>query len=90
MSPKTALTRIVLDCLKPHQPAIHAVASDMMDISGISYIDIDTVEVDSETESIKVTIHGVNLDYNAIEKKLNEVGVVVHSIDKVIAGKFTN
>ena len=90
MNPKTALTRIVLDCLKQHQPPIHSVASDMMDISGISYIDIDTVEVDSETESIKVTIHGVNLDYNAIEKKLNEVGVVVHSIDKVIAGKFTN
>jgi len=86
LSPSTAISRIVLDCLKPHQPPIYAIATTLTSVKGVHNVDIDTVEVDSETESLKMTIDGTDLDFEVIEQKLNEVGVVVHSIDKVVAG----
>ncbi len=90
MNPHSSITRIVLDCLKPHQPPIHMVASSVAEIKGVQYVDIDTVEVDSETESLKLIVDGKDLDYDLIEKRLNESGVVVHSIDKVVAGSLKN
>jgi hypothetical protein len=83
---KTKILRIVLDCLKPHQPSTWEVASTLSQVKGITSVDVEVDEVDSETESIKVSIAGNNLSMSLIEETLKDACVAIHSVDRVVAG----
>ena len=87
LSNHTAICRLILDCLKPHQPPIYLIATEVSKVSSVTHVEIDSVEVDSETESLKVTIEGQDLDFDEIETSLNTIGVVVHSVDRVVASR---
>jgi hypothetical protein len=82
----TAIKRIILDVLKPHVPSIIEVAESLSRLEGINGVNISLEEVDAETDSIKITIEGNNIDYAAVKKKISECGAVIHSIDGVSAG----
>ncbi len=82
------IKRIVLDVLKPHTPDLVELASIISSIEGVCGVNISLVEVDADTESIKVTIMGSNLNYNIIKEKLESYGAAVHSIDQVVAGRM--
>ena len=82
----TAIKRIILDVLKPHKPTIIEVAQRLSCIEGISGVNISLEEVDAETDSIKITIEGTNIDYDSVKKEITECGAVIHSIDGVSAG----
>lgn len=81
------LRRIVLDVLKPHEPSTTYFALKLSELEGIEGVNITLQEVDQETESVKITIVGVNLDYDEIKDTIETLGGVVHSIDEVVAGK---
>ncbi|MBO8175268.1 MAG: DUF211 domain-containing protein [Thermococcus sp.] len=78
---------LVLDVLKPHQPMVTELALGLSEIQGVEGVNITLVEIDKETENIKITIVGDNLDYDEIVRTIEEFGGVVHSIDMVAAGK---
>ena len=82
----TAIKRIILDVLKPHAPSIIEVAQRISSIEGISGVNISLEEVDAETDSIKITIEGTNINYDLVKKEITECGAVIHSIDGVSAG----
>ena len=82
----TNVKRIILDVLKPHAPSIIEVAEKLGGLEGISGVNISLEEVDAETDSIKITIEGNNIDYNEVNKAISECGAVIHSIDGVSAG----
>ena len=82
----TAIKRIILDVLKPHIPSIIEVAERLGSLEGISGVNISLEEVDADTDSIKITIEGNNIEYNAVKKAISECGAVIHSIDGVSAG----
>jgi hypothetical protein len=82
----TNIKRIILDVLKPHAPSIIEVAERLGKLDGISGVNISLEEVDAETDSIKITIEGNNINYTAVEKEISECGAVIHSIDGVSAG----
>ncbi len=82
----TAIKRIILDVLKPHTPSIIEVAERLGGLEGISGVNISLEEVDAETDSIKITIEGNNIDYARVKKEISECGAVIHSIDGVSAG----
>ena len=82
----TTLKRIVLDVLKPHAPTIIEVAERLACLEGINGVNISLEEVDAETDSIKITIEGSNINYNIVEKEISDCGAVIHSIDGVSAG----
>ena len=82
----TSIKRIILDVLKPHVPSIIEVAQRISSIEGISGVNISLEEVDAETDSIKITIEGTNINYEAVKKEITECGAVIHSIDGVSAG----
>jgi hypothetical protein len=81
------LKRLVLDVLKPHMPFLPELSVQLSRLTGVNGVNISLIEVDKNTESIKVTIEGNSLDYELIAKKLEENGAVIHSIDQVVAGK---
>jgi len=80
------IKRIILDVLKPHAPSIIEVAENLSCLEGITGVNISLEEVDAETDSIKITIEGSNIDYTAVKKAISECGAVIHSIDGVSAG----
>jgi hypothetical protein len=83
----TEIRRLVLDVLKPHHPTIVELARKLSVLEGVSGVNCSLEEVDQETESIKITIEGSALDFDAIESAISETGAVIHSVDSVSAGK---
>ena len=80
------IKRVILDVLKPHKPSILELADRLGDIEGISGVNISLEEVDADTDSIKITIEGNNIEYEKVEKILSDCGASIHSIDGVSAG----
>ncbi len=80
------LKRLVLDVLKPHQPVLPEFAELLGKLKGVMGINITLIEVDAETESVKITVEGNKLDYPEIKEKIETLGAVIHSVDQVVAG----
>ncbi|RZN60543.1 DUF211 domain-containing protein [Methanonatronarchaeum sp. AMET6-2] len=81
------IKRIVLDVLKPHEPSLLELASSISSTSGIEGVNLSLYEVDQQTENVKVTIEGSNIDFDEVKRLIEETGAVIHSIDEVAAGK---
>jgi len=81
------IKRLVLDVLKPHYPLVLDFAYALSELKGVAGVNLSLYEVDQETENVKVTIEGDNLNYDEIRRVINELGAVIHSIDEVVAGK---
>jgi len=82
----TNIKRVILDVLKPHKPTIIEIAEHLGSLNGVSGVNISLEEVDTDTDSIKITIEGSNIDYNAVKKAITDCGAVIHSVDGVSAG----
>jgi hypothetical protein len=50
----------------------------------VTRIDIAVVEMDEKTESLKVIVDGLGLDYESLRSHMARQGAVIHSVDKVI------
>jgi len=82
----TNIKRIILDVLKPHTPSIIDLAGRLGSLDDISGVNISLEEVDKDTDSVKITIEGSNVNYELVDKVISECGAVIHSIDGVSAG----
>jgi hypothetical protein len=80
------LKRVILDVLKPHNPSIIEVAERIANIEGITGVNVSLEEVDAETDSVKITIEGSNINYDKVKKEISDCGASIHSIDGVSAG----
>ena len=76
-----------MDVLKPHHPTILEVARRIAVLNGVSGVNCTLEEVDRETESIKITIEGISIDFESVEETISDCGAVIHSVDSVSAGK---
>jgi hypothetical protein len=82
---RSKLGRVVLDVLKPHSPSLPEFATNLCSISGVKGANVTLIEIDKETETLRVTVEG-NLDYSRIRSAIEEWGGVIHSVDEVSAG----
>lgn len=80
------LWKIVLDVLKPHEPPLPEFATKLASMSGVDGVNVTLVEIDRDTETVKVTING-KLDYSVIRATVEEWGGVIHSVDEVVVGR---
>ncbi len=78
---------LILDVLKPHNPSIIELSEQLSNLRNVTGVNCMLEEVDQETESIKITIEGTNIDYENVEKTIEQCGAVIHSIDGVCTGK---
>ncbi len=81
------IKRVVLDVLKPHHPGIVELSQRLSVLQGISGVNITIVEVDQDTETVKITIEGNSIVFYDVEASITEAGAVIHSVDSVSAGK---
>lgn len=56
-------------------------------MKGVDGVNISLVEIDQDTESVKITIEGESIDLNHVETTMKDCGAVIHSIDEVAVGK---
>lgn len=81
------LIRIVLDVLKPHEPNLPNFATYLSEISGVEGVNVTLMEIDKETENVKVTMQGIDLDFKGISEAIEQYGGSIHSVDEVVAGR---
>ena len=79
--------RLVLDCLKPHEPSIIELAQQISELPGADSVNISIYEIDRKVENAKITIEGQDIQYDAVASLIHELGGTVHSIDEAVAGK---
>lgn len=82
----TGIKRLVLDVLKPHQPSILDLARSISKLDHVTGVNLSLLEVDTQTENIKITVEGTNIDFDELEQVIEDMGAVIHSIDEVAAG----
>jgi len=80
------IRRLVLDTLKPYEPSIIDIASQLSELPGISAVNISIYEIDRRVENAKITIEGEDISYPLVEALIGEMGGAIHSIDEVVAG----
>ncbi|MFX1535150.1 MAG: DUF211 domain-containing protein [Promethearchaeota archaeon] len=81
------IRRVVLDVLKPHDPSILALATEIADVEGVDGVNISIYEIDRSVENVKVTVEGPDIPFEIIKKHVQAKGGAIHSIDEVAAGK---
>jgi hypothetical protein len=75
--------RMVLDVLKPISPSILELATRLCAIKGIESVECTMIEIDRETESIKVVLEGNHIQFPVVENVIASFGAAVHSVDSV-------
>ena len=81
------IRRLILDVLKPHKPDVVEVSEALSHLEGVEGVNIIINEIDQKVENAKVIVAGSSISFEAIQKKLEEFGATIHSIDEVAAGK---
>ena len=81
------IRRIVLDVLKPHKPSIVELSQKVSVTKGVSGVNISLDEVDQDTETVKITVAGEDINFDSVVTAIESVGGVIHSIDSVSTGK---
>jgi hypothetical protein len=56
-------------------------------LEGVSGVNITIIEVDQDTETVKITVEGNAIVFEDVENSITEAGAVIHSVDSVSAGK---
>ncbi|BAJ50441.1 conserved hypothetical protein [Candidatus Caldarchaeum subterraneum] len=77
------LTRLVLDVLKPHKPGMVEFAQALTGLRGVTKVEVSIIEVDADTETVKLTVEGNNINFEQIANTVKQLGAAVHSVDQV-------
>jgi len=79
-----ALSRLVLDILKPHIPDLIDFCRELSSIRGVKKVSGVVMEVDVETDTVKITVEGKDIDFKEIEERVKTMGAAIHSVDEVV------
>ena len=82
-----SIKRVVLDVLKLRDPPLPEFALRLCSAPDIEGVKVTLVEIDQNTESVKVIMEGDSVDLDYVQKMMKDYGAVVHSIDEVEVGK---
>lgn len=74
---------IVLDVLKPHQPNALEFSRTIAAAGPDYHVRLVVMEVDENTETLKVVIEASEIDFDAVEAAVKAAGGSIHSIDEV-------
>lgn len=75
--------KLVLDVLKPMEPSILELSRNINAVSGVDNVSVDLLEIDKKVENVKISICGDDLDYEQINRMIENTGATIHSIDHV-------
>ncbi|MDH5634209.1 MAG: DUF211 domain-containing protein [Candidatus Bathyarchaeota archaeon] len=80
--------RLVLDIMKLRRDhPLHEFALCLGSIPNVEEAKVSLVEMDQETESVKVTLEGEDVDVEVVQQLMKDHGATIHSIDEVVVVK---
>ncbi|MGB9749024.1 MAG: DUF211 domain-containing protein [Candidatus Woesearchaeota archaeon] len=83
MEEKPKVRKLVIDVLKPHNPSLIEFATVINSIKEVKIVNVIVRETDRETETIKLTLQGFDLNIDEIRQAVENLGAAIHSIDEV-------
>jgi hypothetical protein len=84
-----AIRRLLLDALKPRETSIIELAKALGSVNGVEGVDIVVSEVDSKTETIKLTVTGPRIQYDAVTKMMEKYGISIRGVDEISVTKHS-
>ncbi len=78
-----AVKKLVLDVLKPHQPNALEFSRTLAAVGNDYRIHLTVLEVDENTETLRLVCEGASLDFDGIQASIKKMGGSLHSIDEV-------
>ncbi|HDQ06189.1 MAG TPA: hypothetical protein ENN36_05665 [Candidatus Bathyarchaeota archaeon] len=81
------IKKLLLDSLKSRELSIVELSKALGSVDGVSEVDITVVEVDSNTETIRVTIKGPQINYDEIRKVMEKHAVSIKGVDEIGVAK---
>jgi hypothetical protein len=76
--------KLTLDSLKPREPSIRVLSTAVWEVDGVEEVNITVIEVDANTETIKIVVQGSNVDYDEVCETIQNHGAVVRSVDEIL------
>ena len=76
--------RLVLDVLKPHHPSVLEFTRLLAE-QGEHRVRSTVLEMDDQTETLRVLIEGTAIDFERIQATIADSGASLHSVDEVEA-----
>jgi hypothetical protein len=80
--------RLVIDVLKPHDPSLLEFTDQVAETESVEGVTSSLIELDKEVQNIKLTFEGDDVNFAAIEEKIENLGGSVHSVDQVSSGDY--
>lgn len=80
---KTQIRRLVVDSLKPRETSTIELSKSLCEVEGVNEVDLVVTEVDSKTETIRITIRGSHISYDGVMKIMNDHGATIRSVDEI-------
>jgi hypothetical protein len=87
LMPAVNIKKILLDSLKSRELSIVDLSKALGSVNGVSEVNIVVVEVDSNTETMKVTIKGPQINFNQVRKVMEKHGVSIKGVDEISVAK---
>jgi len=81
------IKKLLLDSLKSRELSIVELSKALGSVNGVSEVDITVVEVDTNTETIKVTITGPQVNYDEIRQVMEKHAVSIKGVDEISVAK---
>jgi hypothetical protein len=81
------IKKLLLDSLKSRELSVVELSKALGSVSGVSEVDVTVVEVDSNTETIRVTIKGPQINYDEIRQVMEKHAVSIKGVDEISVGK---
>ena len=76
------VTRVLLDVLKPHDPNVLDLACALGNL-GDYRVRVRVLEMDKKTETLEIEVAGADVDFEAIQAVIRDLGAALHSVDEV-------
>jgi len=80
--------RLVVDVLKPHDPPLLEFTEQVAGAESVAGVTSSLIELDQEVQNVKLTLEGEDVDFEAIEATVENLGGTVHSVDQVACGEY--
>ena len=80
--------RLVLDVLKPHDPPLLAFTEALGAVESVDATNVSLVELDNEVQNVTAAVEGEDLDFDAVDEAIRELGGTVHSVDQAACGAY--
>ncbi len=79
--------RLVLDALMPRELSMIKLSKALASSEGVQEVEIVVDEVDSQTQTLRVTLRGPAIDHDHVWKIVGNQGVSIKGVDEITAGE---